>query len=244
MKIKVSYRIIASFFLASIPVFSLFAQKNEWLDPNINEINRAPVHADYFAYESEGQALAGAKESSANFLTLNGYWKFNWVKDAGMRPLDFYKKDFNDKAWTSMPVPGIWEVNGFGDPLYTNIAYPWSNQFTNNPPIVPEADNHVGSYTISPYRFEGGTGLRFYSDTAVSMSALHYAIGSLDDGNEKHQRHGLLVPQVNYTNICIDKVQMGLGCVTSWGALPIEKYRLHYGNYEFSFIMEPVINQF
>lgn len=91
---------------------------------------------------------------------------------------------------------------------------------------------------------DGGTGLRFYSDTAVSMSALHYAIGSLDDGTEKHQRHGLLVPQVNYTNVCIDKVQMGLGCVNSWGALPIEKYRLHYGNYEFSFIMEPVINKF
>jgi beta-galactosidase len=90
----------------------------------------------------------------------------------------------------------------------------------------------------------GGTGLRFYSDTSISMSALHYAIESLDDGTEKHQRHGVLVPQVNYTNVCIDKVQMGLGCVTSWGALPIDKYRLHYGDYEFSFIMEPIINKF
>jgi len=86
----------------------------------------------------------------------------------------------------------------------------------------------------------GGMGLRFYSDTSFSMSALHYSIESLDDGAVKHQRHSQLVPKVNYTNVCIDKVQMGLGCINSWGALPMEKYRLHYGDYEFSFVMEPV----
>ena len=125
---------------------SVTAQKEEWLDPNINEINRAPMHADYFSYESEDGALKGVKERSANFMTLNGYWKFNWVKDAGQRPLDFFKTDYNDKGWSPIPVPGIWEVNGFGDPLYTNIPYPWSNQFANNPPIVPSENNHVGSY--------------------------------------------------------------------------------------------------
>src|SRR5690349_7498630 len=104
------------------------------------------MHTYYFAYENESRALTGIKESSANFVTLNGYWMFDWVKNAGMRPLDFYKKDFNDKGWKAMPVLGIWEVNGFGDPLYTNIPYPWSNQFANNPPIVPEENNHVGSY--------------------------------------------------------------------------------------------------
>ena len=172
MKIKLSYGIIASLFLASIPVFSVFAQKNEWLDPDINEINRAPMHAGYFAYESESQATSGVKESSANFLTLNGYWKFNWVKDAGMRPLDFYKKDFNDKGWTSMPVPGIWEVNGFGDPMYTNIAYPWSNQFANNPPIVPEVNNHVGSYRkeiIIPENWKGKEIIAHFGSVTSNM---------------------------------------------------------------------------
>jgi beta-galactosidase len=65
---------------------------------------------------------------------------------------------------------------------------------------------------------------------------------SLDDGWEKNQRHSQLVPKVNYTNICIDKMQMGLGCINSWGALPMEKYRISYGNHEFTFIMEPVKN--
>jgi beta-galactosidase len=89
----------------------------------------------------------------------------------------------------------------------------------------------------------GGTGLKFYSDTALSISALHYSIESLDDGWEKHQRHSALVPRVNYTNVCIDKVQMGLGGINSWGAIPLDKYLLHYGDYEFSFMIEPVKHQ-
>lgn len=138
--------------LAALMIFvfglsvSAIAQKEEWLDPNVNEINRAPMHADFFAYENEDGALKGTKERSANFMTLNGYWKFSWVKDADQRPLDFFRSDYNDKGWGRISVPGIWEVNGFGDPLYTNIPYPWSNQFANNPPIVPTENNHVGSY--------------------------------------------------------------------------------------------------
>jgi beta-galactosidase len=89
----------------------------------------------------------------------------------------------------------------------------------------------------------GGNGLQFYSDSALSISALHYSIESLDDGTEKHQRHSALVPQVHYTNVCIDKVQMGLGCINSWGAIPLDKYLLPYGDYSFSFIMEPVKHQ-
>lgn len=63
-----------------------------------------------------------------------------------MRPTDFYRTDFNDKGWDSMPVPGIWELNGYGAPLYKNVGYAWCNQFRNNPPFVPIQNNHVGSY--------------------------------------------------------------------------------------------------
>jgi len=68
------------------------------------------------------------------------------VADADARPTDFFRTDFNDKGWGTMPVPGIWELNGYGDPMYTNIRYPWENQYDNNPPYVPVKDNHVGSY--------------------------------------------------------------------------------------------------
>ena len=118
----------------------------EWKDPRINAVNRAPMHANYFAYESAEAAKKGIKENSANFMTLNGTWKFNWVKDADSRPTDFWKTGFNDKGWNDIPVPGVWELHGYGNPIYVNIGYAWRNQFENNPPYVPTENNHVGSY--------------------------------------------------------------------------------------------------
>lgn len=125
---------------------ALFAQQNEWLDPKVNQVNRAPMHTNYFAYETEDAALTGIKEKSANFMTLNGTWNFNWVRNADARPTDFFRTDFNDKGWDKMTVPGLWELNGYGDPIYVNIGYAWRNQFVNNPPAFPIDNNNVGSY--------------------------------------------------------------------------------------------------
>lgn len=119
---------------------------NEWQDPEVNAVNRAPMHTNYFAYESADAAARGAKEQSSNFMTLNGTWKFFWVQDSDSRPTDFWKVGYNDKGWSNMPVPGVWELNGFGDPIYVNVGYAWRNQFKNNPPQVPTQNNHVGSY--------------------------------------------------------------------------------------------------
>lgn len=127
-------------------LFPAFAQRNEWLDPAVNQINRLPMRANHFAYESRDAALQGEREKSANFLSLNGLWKFNWVRHADARPMDFFRENFNDKAWGYMPVPGIWELNGFGDPVYINTGWAWRNQFSPNPPIMPTENNHVGSY--------------------------------------------------------------------------------------------------
>ena len=119
---------------------------NEWKDPQINQVNREPMRTDFFAYASEQEASDNVKELSQNFLSLNGTWKFNFVETPEQRPTDFYKTDFNDKAWKDFPVPGVWELNGYGDPIYLNIGYAWRNQYQNNPPLVPEEQNHVGSY--------------------------------------------------------------------------------------------------
>ena len=121
-------------------------EQTEWHDPLVNAVNRAPMHTSYFAYSDAGEAAAGCRSASSNYMSINGMWKFNWVRDADMRPLDFYTTAFNDKGWDSMPVPGIWELNGYGDPLYNNTGYPWQYQFENNPPEVPVKENHVGSY--------------------------------------------------------------------------------------------------
>lgn len=131
--------------LASVGL-TAFAQQPEWQDPNVNAINRATMHTNYFAYESEQAALKGCRLASDNYMTLNGTWKFNWVQNADQRPTDFYKVDFNDKGWDNIQVPGVWELNGYGDPIYVNVGYPWRSQYKNNPPYVPTVNNHVGTY--------------------------------------------------------------------------------------------------
>ena len=72
------------------------------------------------------------------------------------------------------------------------------------------------------------------------MSALNYTIDSLDDGWDKGQNHSPEVIPSKDVNICIDQVQMGLGCVNSWGAIPREEYRLKYQDREFKFVIRPL----
>lgn len=85
-----------------------------------------------------------------------------------------------------------------------------------------------------------GVGLQIISDTPFHASALNYTIESLDDGAQKDQRHSTEVSQADFTNLCIDKVQMGLGCVNSWSALPRPEYQVPYQDYEFSFMLMPI----
>ena len=87
---------------------------------------------------------------------------------------------------------------------------------------------------------EEGKGLMFVAAAPFSASALHYTIESLDDGWEKKQSHSNEVEEADLTNVLIDKAQQGLACEDSWGAIPLPKYRLPYGDYEFTFIMTPV----
>ena len=133
--------------LAGCALLSANAQTfKEWQDESVNEVNRAPMHARFFAYENAEKATSDIKENSKNFMSMNGSWKFFWVKNADQRPTDFWKVGFNDKGWDNMKVPAVWELNGYGDPIYVDVGYPWRNQYTNNPPHVPTEKNHVGSY--------------------------------------------------------------------------------------------------
>lgn len=142
------YRLFASLatrmmiLFASVPISAQTFK--EWQDPNINQVNRLPMHTTFFAYGQDD--VHGMPKESYSYLSLNGKWKFNWVKNAWERPTDFFKPGFNDAGWDSIPVPGNWELNGYGDPIYVNIGYAWRNDYKNNPPIVPERNNHVGSY--------------------------------------------------------------------------------------------------
>lgn len=118
----------------------------EWQDPAVNEINRAPMRASYYAYETPEKAQAGDPFQSDRYLSLNGKWKFFFVENADQRPTDFYKTDYDSKGWQTISVPGIWQVNGYGDPVYINPGYPWSHIERPRPVGIPSQDNYVGSY--------------------------------------------------------------------------------------------------
>lgn len=119
----------------------------EWKDLQVNEVNRFKLHTQFFSYENETLAMKGDMSKSDNFMSLHGTWKFHWVHNADQRSTDFYKTDLDDSSWKTMSVPGIWELNGYGDPVYVNTGLAWRYQMDWSKPLnVPTKDNHVGSY--------------------------------------------------------------------------------------------------
>ena len=112
--------------------------EDAWRDAQVNAINRLPMHASFFAYADREEACQAVREDSENYLTLNGQWKFKWVRHSWQRPTGFWSAGFDDTDWDRIPVPGIWEMNGYGDPIYLNIGYAWRGNHSNNPPYVPE----------------------------------------------------------------------------------------------------------
>jgi beta-galactosidase len=123
-------------------VFYLSAQQNDWENPKLTNINREKPHVIAHPYMDAKAALAGDLKSSPFFYSLNGSWKFNWVKSPNDRPLDFFKESFDASSWKDIEVPGDWQFQGYDVPVYVNIRYP----FNPNPPFIPLEYNPVGSY--------------------------------------------------------------------------------------------------
>ena len=84
-----------------------------------------------------------------------------------------------------------------------------------------------------------GLGLQVKSCAPFYASALHFDTEELDDGDEKEQRHSFDLKKSKFTNLFLDAAHMGVGGENSWGAWPLEKYRIHYGNKTFNFVLIP-----
>ncbi|HKM92171.1 MAG TPA: glycoside hydrolase family 2 TIM barrel-domain containing protein [Prolixibacteraceae bacterium] len=145
-------RFFSSIFILCVSFSSLFAQQHDWENEQVIGINKEQAHSHYIPYSTIDQALADNANESPFYSCLNGTWKFNWVKSPDLRPVDFYKPDFNVGYWDNIEVPSNWQMKGYGKPIYTNITYP----FVKNPPFVmtpayagwtnSEFPNPVGSY--------------------------------------------------------------------------------------------------
>ncbi|WGK65237.1 glycoside hydrolase family 2 TIM barrel-domain containing protein [Croceiramulus getboli] len=114
-----------------------------WEDPQVSGLNRMPAKATSISYASVETAKKSNRKESSRYQSLNGDWKFSWAPVPSEAPEDFYKVDFNDTGWKTIPVPSNWELQGYGTAIYTNIAYPFKPV---DPPLVPDTDNPTGSY--------------------------------------------------------------------------------------------------
>ena len=122
--------------LAVAILFSIGLQARKlepWQDPNIIEENRLPMRASFVTDQEQR-------------ISLNGIWRFNFCQDVASRTKGFEAVRYNDASWAEMPVPGLWELNGYGVPVYVNVGYAWKGLYESNPPFVPEEGNYVGQY--------------------------------------------------------------------------------------------------
>ncbi len=132
-------------------------QKNRYAEitnPKLVHINKMDPRATFFSFSNSKEAQsANLASKGSKFLMLNGTWKFNYVENFSHRPMDdFYKENFDASSWKDINVPGNWEVQGFGYPIYVNTTYEFTSPghapFWNkpNPPLVPEEFNPTGTY--------------------------------------------------------------------------------------------------
>jgi beta-galactosidase len=126
----------------------------DWEDPQLIGQNRLAPHATMLVYPNvetakkvDAMATLENRSKSPWFRSLNGDWKFLWSASKEDRPIDFYKTDFDDSSWKTIPVPSNIEIQGYGIPIYKNMAYPWLKEGEKpKPPYIPNFNNHVGSY--------------------------------------------------------------------------------------------------
>jgi beta-galactosidase/evolved beta-galactosidase subunit alpha len=114
---------------------------NDWENPQLFQRNRLAPRAYFLPFADEASALTGDRAATDRIQTLNGAWKFQVVPTPVHVPETFARVDFDDSAFSELPVPGMWQLHGFGKPHYTNTAYP----FPVMPPLVP-TDNPTGCY--------------------------------------------------------------------------------------------------
>ncbi len=133
--------------------------KPDWENPEVYAINKENTRATALPYPTEELAAANNYRSSPYYKSLNGQWQFYWVEKIADVPEGFFSEQYNTgnivawqkgtppqitgkSGWTTMPVPGNWEFNGFGIPMYVNTGF----GFPKNPPFINRDDAPTGAY--------------------------------------------------------------------------------------------------
>jgi beta-galactosidase len=127
------------------------SQPNAWEHPTNISWNKLKAHNTFYTFPNEALALKGDRTQSPLFQSLDGTWKFKLAKNPKDVIPDFIKPAFSDKSWADIKVPGNWEMQGFGHPIYINWEFPFEPV---SPPFIPHnlSDNMHRSNPVGMYR--------------------------------------------------------------------------------------------
>ena len=195
---------------------------NDWENPVIVEINREPVRATYTPYANAARAV----EMGASFrqMSLNGTWKFHWAPRPEERPAEFYRPDFDASDWDDIVVPGDWQTQGYGVPIYTNVRYPFRAEPPNvmlDPPrnfTQFELRNPVGSYLRSFSLPDGWKDMRVFIEFEGVKSAFYVWVNGTRAG---YSQDSMTPAEFDITNYL----------KTGENTLSVEVYRWSDGSY-------------
>ena len=147
-----------------------------WEQPEIYAINKLPARASLTPYKNT--EAASERKPSELVLSLNGEWNFRWAAQPDEAPEGFWAEGYDDSTWDTMPVPGNWEIEGYGYPIYTNVNYPHPN----DPPHVPLYDNPTGCYRKSFTLPEGWDSRRTILHFESGLAAMYIWVNGSEVG--------------------------------------------------------------
>lgn len=136
-------------FLVAVLVATDLYSLPEWQNQYAIGAGKVEPHTYIFPYDATSDIAGCLFQNSKYYKSLNGQWKFHWVRNTELRPKNFYRPDFYVGNWNNITVPGNWERQGYGIPVYVNQTYEFDSEAfkgERNPPFVPDSTNEVGSY--------------------------------------------------------------------------------------------------
>ena len=134
---------------ACLPL-ALMAQEGRYAqitNPRLTSINKEQPRSTFTSYTNEADAVINDRKNGTFRISLNGKWKFNYVENFADRPTDFMAPHTDVSKWPDINVPGNWELQGFGTPIYVNQSYEFCSPGYSpywdkpNPPYVPKEWN-------------------------------------------------------------------------------------------------------
>lgn len=214
-------KIILSTLLAFLlfPSF-LFSQQKKFLeniysyieDPGMFALNQEPGHVPLVPYADLAEALENNREKSWGYQSLNGTWKFLWLENPDLVPSDFYLEKYWDQDWNSIKVPGNWEMQGFGDPMFRNVSQP----FRSNPPKIPHDYNPTGCYrrvfTVPESWKDRQVFLRMEAVTSASFVWINGREVGFNEGANEPAEYNIskyLKKGTNTLAVCVTKYSAG-----------------------------------